>query len=165
MSSTIFAVYWKCLCYLELKVPEVKILYKLTNILRTELGTEGYRSLVPETFTTVMHLLISRELLCSKLFFSLEWNGGTWSKHSEGEIQALLKSMGILPLIKRARISHIIWIQMPGRRWEADINWATTLRLDTMISIMSPSRKMLTTSETLMKNVFQKVLSAKFFLY
>lgn len=31
----------------ELKALEVKILYKLTNILKTEIGTEGYRNLVP----------------------------------------------------------------------------------------------------------------------
>lgn len=51
----------------ELKALEVKILYKLTNILGTEIGTEGYRSLVPE-----MYLSISRELLCSMHF--LVWN-------------------------------------------------------------------------------------------
>lgn len=51
----------------ELKALEVKILYKLTNILRTEIGAEGYRSLFPE-----MYLLISRELLCSMHF--LAWN-------------------------------------------------------------------------------------------
>lgn len=39
----------------EQKVLEVKRLYNLINILRTELGTEGYRSLVPETFSTVIH--------------------------------------------------------------------------------------------------------------
>lgn len=56
----------------ELKVLEVKILYNLTNVLRTELGTESYRSLVPEMFTIVIYLLISRELLCSKHF--LAWD-------------------------------------------------------------------------------------------
>lgn len=52
----------KVLMLSELKVLEVKILYNLTNILRTEFETEGYRSLVPEMFTIVMYLLISREL-------------------------------------------------------------------------------------------------------
>lgn len=51
----------------ELKALEVKILYKPTNILQTEIETEGYRSLVPE-----LCLLISRELLCSMHF--LAWN-------------------------------------------------------------------------------------------
>lgn len=60
---------WEELVLPELEEVSVKLLY---NMLRIQLGTEGYSSLLPEMFTIVIYLLITRQLLYSKHFSA--WN-------------------------------------------------------------------------------------------